>query len=255
MESVMKRSGLCIAVMLLATACGPGEVRPPGGLRVAAASDLAAALPALAEGFKRETGRDVEFVVGASGQLAQQIRQGAPFDMLLSADRKFVERLADEGIVRPDSVRPYARGSLVLVVHRGTKLTDLRELARPDLKHIALANPDIAPYGRAGKQALERAGLWTELEPKIVRAETVRQALQFVQTGNAEAGLVGRAIAGVPEVSVVAIDTALYDPIIQGMGIVARSRNAESAGAFARFLLGDGGQAILARFGFVPPGA
>jgi len=224
---------------------------PTAILRVAAASDLQTALPVLIERYRQDHPIDVQPAFGASGQLAEQIRQGAPFDLFLSANLAFVKDLAADGTVRPESVRPYARGSLVLAVHpeAGAAIQRLADLARPEVKAIALANPDFAPYGQAGRQALERAGLWDTLHVKIVRAETVRQALQFVETGNAEAGLVGRAIAAEPKVRVLAVDPALYDPIIQGLGVVAQSPYAEEARAFAEFLTGADGQEVLARFG------
>ena len=127
------------------------------------------------------------------------------------------------GFIKPGSVHRYARGSLVLAVYHelGDKVQSLDDLTRPEVKKIALANPAIAPYGKAGKQALESAGLWDQLQPKIVIAESVRQALLYAQKGDAEAALVGRAIANVPEVRSVEVDAQLYDPIIQALGIVA----------------------------------
>jgi molybdate transport system substrate-binding protein len=248
---------LLLGFAMLAVGCGPrgGEQTPAEPLRVAAASDLQAALPALGRAFKEETGLEVVFTPGASGQLARQIRQGAPFDVFLAANRRFVDDLAADGSIRRDSVRPYARGSLVLAVHESAAgtVTSLADLAKPEVKKIALANPAFAPYGAAGKQALERAGLWAGVEPKVVLAETVRQALQFVESGNAEAGLVGRAIAGVPGVRVVAVDPALYDPIIQALGVTATTKRADDAERFARFLLGESGRRILSDYGFARP--
>ncbi len=239
---------------LLACGCGGGtSARPP--LRVAAASDLQSALPVLAKQFTDQTGVELTLTFGASGQLSEQIRGGAPFDVFLAANQSFVSDLAREGLIRPESVKPYARGSLVLVVHResGGSMTRLADLTRPEVKKIALANPESAPYGKAGKQALERAGLWAEVSPRIVQSESVRQALQFVQEGNAEAGLVGRAIADVPKVRIVEVDPGLYDPIIQGLGVVSASKRRGDAEHFATFVLGEQGQTGLARFGFSTP--
>ena len=237
-------------VAALAAAVGPSRGAEP--LRVAAASDLQAALPEVAKAFRAARGVEVATSFGASGQLAEQVRAGAPFDVFLSANLDYVRDLAASGDVRPDSVRPYARGSLVLVVNREARVAvaSLADLAKPEVKAVALADPRTAPYGAAARQALERAGLWEALGPRRVQAESVRQALQFVQTGNAEAALVGRSIAGVPEVRIVEVDPALYDPIIQGLGIVARTKRADDARAFADFLAGPEGQAILARHGF-----
>lgn len=239
---------------LVGLGCSTGPSTGPD-VRVAAASDLQAAFPALAEGFRTETGRTVEFVPGASGQLARQIAQGAPFDVFLSADRGFVEGLARAGALRPGPVRSYATGSLVLAVYRDANVAvgGLDDLARPEVKRIAIANPDHAPYGRAAKTALEHAGLWERVRPKIVQAESVRQALQFVRTGNAEVGLVGLAIADVPEIRAIPIDGSLHEPIDQALGVIARRGHAEAAESFARFLIGEAGQGILKRYGFHPP--
>ena len=136
-------------------------------------------------------------------QLAEQIRQGAPFDVFLSANREFVAKLAGpDGSIDPGRTRsnPYARGALVLAVNTifDPKVKTPGRPRRPEVKAIAIANPETAPYGMAAKQALERAGLWEALKPKIVPAESVRQALQFVQSGNADVAFVGRSIAGRP---------------------------------------------------------
>jgi molybdate transport system substrate-binding protein len=222
---------------------------------VAAASDLQAALPVLAERFRSAHAIEVIPSFGPSGQLAQQIEQGAPFDLFLSANRAFVERLAANGAVRADSVAPYAEGHLVLVVGRqsGVAVDGLADLTRPEVKHIAIANPEVAPYGFAAKQVLEKSGL-TAVTPKLVQAESVRQALQFVQTGNAEVGLVARSVANVPEVRQVELDRTLYDPIVQSLGIVTRTANPGAARQLADFLLGGQGQEGLASFGFDPVG-
>ncbi len=235
---------------LLAAPSRAGEPTTP--LRLAAASDLQTAMPELIKAFREGKGLEVSATFGASGQLAEQIKAGAPFDVFLSANRKFVEDLAATGDVAPESVRPYARGSLVLVVHEeaGAGIERLSDLTKPGVKKVALANPAFAPYGAAAKQALVKEGIWEALGPKRVQAETVRQALQFVQSGNAEAGLVGRSIAKVKGVRVLEIDPDLYDPIVQGLGIVARSAHPGEARAFADFLLGERGQEILAAGGF-----
>ena len=221
-------------------------------LRVASASDLQAVMPVLVARFKADTGIDVEPIFGASGQLAQQIKAGAPFDLFLAANRKFVDDLATSGAIRPESVKPYARGVLVLVVNKlfdpGVK--SLADIAGDKVKTVAIANPEIAPYGAAAKQALERAGLWEKVKPKLVQSESVRQALQFVESGNAEVGFVGKAISDVKGVRSIPLPPDGYDPIIQALGIVKDSKRADDAERFATFLLGEVGQGILRDFGF-----
>jgi molybdate transport system substrate-binding protein len=234
-----------------------GAANKPGPvLVVAAASDLQTALPELIAAFRNEVpGIGVNPTFGASGQLAEQIKAGAPFDLFLAANVAFVDDLAAAGAVERESVRPYAVGSLVLAVNKeaGGAVAGMADLASENVRRVAIANPETAPYGAAARQALTRAGLWETLRPKVVNAGSVRQALQFVQTGNAEAGFVGKATADVPEVRVVEVDPTLYDPIVQGLGVVSGSPRKAEAGRFVAFVLGPKGQAVLASFGFRPP--
>jgi molybdate transport system substrate-binding protein len=239
--------------------CGTRSTSEPASetqIRVAAASDLQSVMPALIERFQQQTAIKVTPTFGASGQLAEQIKGGAPFDIFLAANQAFVRDLAANGLIKPDSMRPYARGSLVLAIYEqvGDEIARLEDLAKPAIKKVALANPDTAPYGKAGKQAIERAGLWKQLQPKIVMAESVRQALLYVQEGNAEAGLVGRAIARVKGVRTVEIAGDLYDPIVQALGVVSASSRTTEAESFAKFVLGNEGRRILDEFGLSPPG-
>jgi molybdate transport system substrate-binding protein len=224
-------------------------------LRLAAASDLQLVLPKLLDRFQARTSIATSPPVFlASGQLAQQIRQGAPFDVFLAANESFVRDLAEGGLIRQESVHPYARGSLALAVYHelGDHIRALADLTQPAVRKIALANPATAPYGKAGQQALERAGLWARLQSKIVLAESVRQALLYAQKGDAEAALVGRALATVPGIRVLELDPGLYDPIVQALGIVATTPRLADAKAFVQFILGAEGQAILGEFGFKP---
>lgn len=243
-----------LAPLLLLLAAGCGLPTPAEPLTVAAASDLQSALPDLIERFSAQKGYVVQASYGSSGQFAQQFEQGARYDLFLSANRDYVTKLADAGILRPDSVHDYAVGSLVLAVYRDVDgVATLDDLRKPEVQKIAIANPEFAPYGIAAKQALQAAGLWDELQPRIVPAESVRQALQFVQSGNAEVGLVGKAIADVEEVRPHPIDPALYQPIVQALGVSVEAPNPEKAAAFAAFVLSAEGQAILAEHGFAPP--
>jgi molybdate transport system substrate-binding protein len=227
-------------------------------LRIAAASDLQTVLPKLVEGFvAANPGAQVEVVFGSSGRLAEQIKAGGPWDLFLSANEKYVKDLAKQGRIDSASVRPYAIGALVLAVHResGATLATLEDAARPEVKKIAIANPDVAPYGLAAKQALQHAGLWGKVQPKLVLAESVRQALVFVETGNAEAGLVSRATAGGSEVRLIDVDPNLHDPIVQSLGIVPDARGAPLAKRFIAFLGTDSGRLILESHGFKIPDA
>jgi len=259
MRRVLRHSVFLIVGLstLAATGCRHAESTNDQSLRIAAASDLQRVLPGLARRFEVTTGIATNLTFDASGRLTEQIKAGAPYDVFLSANESFPRELARARLVVPDSVRPYARGSLVLCLHRGVSapVRGLSDLTRPEITKIAIAHPEYAPYGMAARQALERAGLWSSLEPRIVRTDTVRQALIHVQNGDTEAALVSRALAGVPEVRILEVDPALYDPLIQVLGIVAGSNWRGHAESFARFVLGQEGQAILREGGFEDPSA
>lgn len=209
-------------------------------------------MPKLIERFSATTKIEVVATFGASGQLAQQVRQGAPFDVFLSANRKFVADLVEAKAIDPATVRDYAVGVLVLVVRDDLAATvkSLTDLKGASVKHLAIANPDTAPYGAAARQALEKAGLWDALERKRVQSETVRQALQFVQTGNADAAIVGSAIAKVDGVRSIPIPRETYDTIWQSLGVTTVSKRPADALAFTRFLLSEDARGILRDAGF-----
>lgn len=225
-------------------------------LTVAAAADLQFAFEEIAALFERETGQPVTLVFGSTGQLTQQIEQGAPYDLLAAANVAYVERLAEQGLIDPDSVALYARGRIVLAVNRqsGAAVAELGDLLGPQVRRVAIANPAHAPYGLAARQALEAAGLWEALQPKLVLGENVRQALQYVQTGDAEAGIVALSVADVAEIEWTPIDEALHAPLEQALGVVAGSPRAGAARAFAAFVNGPAGRPIMQRYGFLLPG-
>ena len=193
----MKRLGWLLPLVLLA-GCGAGPTKPEP-LRVAAASDLQAVMPILASRFKADTGIDVEASFGASGQFAAQIRQGAPFDLFLAANRAFVDDLAESGAVRPDSVRPYARGALVLVVNRlfdpGLKGPD--DLVGDKVKTIGDRQPRHRPLRRARRSSSwSRSGLWERAKPKITQAGSCPPGRWSSSSlGTRRSGFVGKAIS------------------------------------------------------------
>jgi molybdate transport system substrate-binding protein len=240
---------------------GPAESTSPSAanvepLRIAAATDLQRVLPVLIEAYKASDPAVVP-TFGSSGQLAEQIRKGAPFDVFLSANMKFPEDLEREGVVAKDSVRPYARGTLVLAVYPSASglVGGLADLEKPEVRKVAIANPRFAPYGAAASQALERAGLSRSLEPKLVLAESVRQAFLYVEQGDAEAALVSRSLTqDGGALKVIEVDPGLYDPLIQGLGLVVRSDKPDRARRFVEFVMGEGGRSVLGEHGFRPAG-
>lgn len=238
---------------------GPEDGMPQGELRVAAASDLQTALPQILEAYHAATKMRVKVTVtyGSSGQLARQIKAGAPFDVFLAANETYINDLVQSGDVLTDSNRRYAIGSLGLAVIPALAgvVKSLNDLTRPEVKKVAIADPEVAPYGFAARTALERSGLWDQLSDKIVLAGSVRQAFQFVATGNAEAGLISRAtVAGSgADLVVIPIPSSLHDPIIQAAGVVRITTEPELARGFLEFLGRPAAQKVLTDHGFALP--
>jgi molybdate transport system substrate-binding protein len=223
---------------------------------VAAAADLQYAFTEIAALSEKRTGQPVTLVFGSTGQLAQQIENGAPFDLFAAANIAFVEDLRAKGLVFDDSVALYGEGRIVLAVNRGAGVSAAApdDLLNPVIQRIAIANPEHAPYGVAAKEALISAGVWEAVEPKLVYGENVRQALQFVQTGDAQAGIVALSVANVPEITWTLIDADLHNPLRQALAVVTTSSQPEAARAFAAFINGPEGRPIMQRYGFVLPG-
>ena len=237
---------------------GPAMAAP---LLVAAASDLAYCIDDLAAAFRKEVpGAEVKVSTGASGNFFAQIRHGAPFHVFMSADMLYPTQLARVGAADGASLRPYAIGRIVLWTTdaRFDVSQGLPLLRDPRVARIAIGNPDTAPYGRAAKAALERDKLWEAVQPRLVIGENIAQAAQFVQTGNAQLGIVSLATVRSPRMAGVGryhlIGDAGVPPIEQG-AIVTRAGSKEPLAArFVRFLGSPPARAILERNGFgLPP--
>lgn len=224
-------------------------------LMVAAASDLRFAFEEIGGLFEEETGIKVVFQFGSSGNLAQQISQGAPIDLYASANEMFVHNLIEEGHLLRESETLYAIGHIVLAVNTaaGIKAEILEDLLSPEIDTIALANPKHAPYGMAGKEALINSGLWEKIQEKLVYGESVTQAMQFVQTGNAQVGIIALSVADMPGIRYTIIDEDLHNPLRQKLAIVKGSLHKEKAQAFALFINGNVGRPIMEKYGFSLP--
>lgn len=241
---------MAAAVVAAAAACGGAS--DGLSLTVAAAADLQPVLGQVGRLFQGETGAQVTFTFGSSGLLATQIEQRAPYDVFASADVEIVRRLQRGGHLVADTETVYAVGRLALVTS-GSDIGSLDDLVRAEVHRIALANPAHAPYGRAAEEALRSAGLWDKLQSRLVFGENVRQALQFVQTGQAEAGLVALSLALADGVNYVVVDDALHRPIVQAAAVVAGTQREELARRFVAFLREPQAQQVFARYGFLLP--
>jgi molybdate transport system substrate-binding protein len=220
-------------------------------LTVAAASDLASAERDLTNSFQRTHRNDsVRFVFAASGTLRQQIANGAPYDVFLSANAAYIDQLASNRKILPDTAVVYAHGQLA-ALWRDHKLHDINDLIQNWVRFVALANPKLAPYGLAAQQSLEHAGLWAKLRPKIVFGENVRQTLQMFDSGNADVVLTAYSLM-VKRPGVQAIPENWHQPILQKGGVVAASHEASLAREFLAFLQSPAGASVLRAHGLSP---
>lgn len=250
-------AGLLLA-MVVAVSTGADAQRPP---LVAAAADLGPALTEIAGRFRNDTGQAVELVFGSSGTLTRQIRDGAPFEVFLSADEAFVETLAQAGLTR-DGGTLYAVGRIVLFAPTGSPLDPaggfdalqgLLDLGR--VSRFAIANPEHAPYGRAAEAALRKHGLWPALQPRLVLGENVAQAAQFATAGGAVGGVIAYSQALAPAFAnrgrYLLIPADDHPPLRQRM--VVLKRGGAVATRFYDYLQQPAARAVLERFGFTLP--
>jgi molybdate transport system substrate-binding protein len=245
----------------LATAPGWTRAQPAPAATVAAASDLKFALEEIAAGFERGTGQRLRLVFGSSGNFRTQILQGAPFHLFLSADEAYVFDLADAGRTE-DRGRPYAIGRIGLFVPTGSPLQpdgtlqDLGAALRDGrLKKFAIANPEHAPYGARAKEALQHAGLWAAIAPRLVLGENISQAAQFAVSGATQGGIVAQSLALAPAFAAAGrfalIPAEWHQPLRQRLALLKGAPPA--ARAFAAHLATPAATAVLRRHGFALP--
>lgn len=258
------------AVLFILALFVPSALRAQTPLRVAAAADLSPVLPPILDEFERATGIHAEATYQASAMLTTEIQNGAPFDLFLSADLGYPKKLIDLGLAdaaglavragNADSATPitYAKGTLVLWERKDSRLPapSLDLLRSPDLKRLAIANPDRAPYGRAAVAALTTLKLYDSLKPRIVTAENIAQAAQFADSANADAGLISLPSALTPHMQAggtyFVIPRDLYPPIEQGAVIVSKTNQRAAAHELLDFLLSAPVQSEFAKSGLTP---
>jgi molybdate transport system substrate-binding protein len=231
-------------------------------LTVAAASDLQSALPEIAGLFEKNTGHKVTFTFGSSGNFFTQIQNGAPFDVFLSADIEYPQRLETSGLADRGSLYEYARGRLVLWTRRDSGIDLGRGLSALDganVRRIAIANPDHAPYGRAAVAALRGQQLHDAVRDKLVLGENISQAAQFAQSGSADVGIIALSLALAPALksagTYVELSDALYPPIQQAAVVIGSSRQKSLAREFMENLKKPEVARILQSYGFAVPAA
>ncbi len=253
------RTLLLLLIILIAAVLGCLSEKPqnnePVEINVAAAADLYNAFTEIGKMFENETGNKVVFSFGSTGNLATQIEGGAPFDVFAAANIAYIDRLKEKDLLINDSVQLYAQGRIVLAVNKnsGLKIENLSELLDPRIKKVAIANPEHAPYGLAAKQALQTAGVWENIQPKLVYGENVRQILIYIQRCEAEAGIVSLSIANVPEINFILIDDKMHEPLNQAMGIISSTKKERTAREFVAYI-NTRGRPVMKKYGFLLPG-
>ncbi|HEY0721293.1 MAG TPA: molybdate ABC transporter substrate-binding protein [Gammaproteobacteria bacterium] len=248
-----------LQALLLVITCALSSTALAEKITIAAAADLKFAMDELAANFKSANpAAEVELVYGSSGKFYTQIQHTAPYDLYFSADIAYPRKLAEEGLAA-SAVQPYAVGRIVLwsATLDATKMT-LQNLAAPQIARIAIANPKHAPYGKRAEEALRSAGLWDKVEPKLVYGENIAQTAQFVQTGNAQVGIIALALAVSPELSQRGgywlIPDNLHEALEQGFIITRRAAGNALARRFADYMGSLPARAVMVKYGFVLPG-
>jgi len=247
------KSLLIVCALLLATAAHAEKIT------IAAAADLKFAMDEIVATFKKANVADeVDVIYGSSGKFHTQVQQGAPYDLYFSADIGFPRELAKAGLAASE-VKPYAFGRIVVwsASLDASKMT-LESLTDPKITRVAIANPKHAPYGKRAEEALRAAGLWEKIEPKLVYGENIAHTAQFVQTGNAQVGIIALALAVNPELANKGgywlIPDKLHNPLEQGFIITKRAEGNALARRFADYMGSQPARAVMTKYGFVLPG-
>jgi molybdate transport system substrate-binding protein len=224
-------------------------------VQVAVAANFTAPMQRIAADFEKDTGHKVVLSSGATGKFYAQIRNGAPFDILLAADDETPAKLEKEGLGVPGSRFTYAIGQLVLWSAKPGFVDDKGEvLNKGDFRHVSIANPKLAPYGAAAVEALAKLGLLSAIQPKFVQGENIAQTHQFIATGNAELGFValsqvlkdGKLASG----SAWVVPASLHTPIRQDAVILANAKDKRAAAALMKYLKGDKAKAVIKSYGY-----
>lgn len=254
----MRRTWLALVIAIISSLTLPTMAEE---LAIAAAADLNYALNDLAQRFESSTGNKITLSFGGSGNLYSQIKNGAPFDLFFSADEDYPTRLASAGLADGATLRTYAVGHLVLWVPKDSPFDpekmQMGILMQPSVARVAIANPQHAPYGRAAMAALEHYGLKEKIAGKLVFGENVSQAAQFVQSGNAPAGLIALSLAKSPAMSAAGkfweVPSDSYPELKQAVVIISSSKHKKLAQEFVNYVFSPEGAAILQRYGLTSP--
>ncbi|MBZ5594991.1 MAG: molybdate ABC transporter substrate-binding protein [Acidobacteriia bacterium] len=239
--------------VLAAAGCGEHRNAPNRAeLNVATAANLTKVFAELGQDFERETGIHLTFSFGATTQLAQQIEHGAPFDVFAAADTEHIDELARKGLILASTRAIYARGKLVLWVPEDrVPVERIEDLARPGVTHIAIANPQLAPYGRAAVESLHALHLWEAVQPKIVYGQNISATTQYADTGNADAAFTALALVNdKTRGHKIVVPENLHTPIDQAIAVVRSTSKPDQARKFVEFITGAPAREVFRRYGY-----
>ena len=258
MRAGLVRRLLMLAAVLVSAwvaACAR-PATPPRHVAIAAASDLRFALDAIVAALRQEApDLAVDVTYGSSGTLYAQLVNHAPHDMFLSADREYPRRLAEKGLTLAGSEFVYGIGRLALWVPGSISgEAGIPLLTQPSIAHIAIANPEHAPYGDAARQALQSAGIWDRVSSRLVFGENISQTLQFAETGNVDAAIVALSLSVTSKGRWVLISDQLHKPLNQALAVVRSTRHETEARRFASFVNSTQGRQVMRKYGFILPG-
>jgi molybdate transport system substrate-binding protein len=257
------RASIFFALSWLLVIYGCSKQRPTDGqnepeeIIVAAAANLTDAFEELGREFTARTGIRVVYSFGSTADLTKQIENGAPFDVFAAADVEHVDRLSSKGLIVPETRSLYARGRLVAWSPRRSRavINRVEDVASPGVKVVAVAKPDLAPYGKASVVALQALGVWPQVESKVVYGASVSQVKQYAASGNADAAFIPLSLVKPGEGKYVEVDEKLHAPIDQAMAVIKASTKQEMARRFTGYILSEGGQRLLERYGYRKPPA
>jgi molybdate transport system substrate-binding protein len=254
MKSPLKHIIVLLAVLLTASYV------PAQAVKVVAAADLKFAMAELASQFEKQSGTKLDVTYGSSGNFLTQIQNGAPFDLFFSADSEYPKKLEAARLTEPGTRYEYAVGHIVIWTPNDTGINAAKDgwkcLLDQRVKRIAIANPEHAPYGRAAVAAMEEAGVYEQVKAKLVYGENISQAAEFVQSGNAQVGIVALSLAVSPAMkdgNRWEIPADSYPAIKQAVVLLKASKNKDAARRFLDFVGGPQGRKIFERFGFTVP--
>ena len=221
-------------------------------LTIAAAADLTYAFGEIGKEFEKATGSKLTFSFGSTGMLAEQIENGAPFDVFAAANVKVIDDLEARGRIIAGTQKLYAIGRIGLATKAGSslKVENLNDLTKPEIRRISIANPAHAPYGLAAKQAMEAAGVWEALKDKLVYGKNTHEALTLLKTGNTEVGIVALSIAREDEVRLTLIDSKLHEPLKQAVAVIKGTKREELSRQFVSYITGKKGRLLMEKYGF-----